>query len=98
MSNPYSNRANLSKAQRKARQYDPNLVLKPSTRKYKKLDAFLRQDGGLKKVASFGDRRYTDFILSGDTAKKKAYRQRHAKDLNKPGRYTAGKLAWYILW
>ena len=94
MSNPYNNKSNLAKAQRKANKFFKGIKLKPSTRKNKKLDAFL----GDKKVASFGDSRYTDFILSKDDKKRKAYRARHKKDLLKTGKYTPGKLAYYVLW
>tara|TARA_R100001591_G_scaffold115320_1_gene130710 strand:+ start:1645 stop:1935 length:291 start_codon:yes stop_codon:yes gene_type:complete len=96
MSNPYSNPRNLAKAQAKANKYSKKITLKPSTRKNKKLDAFVNK----KKVASFGDSRYTDFILSGDKKKRAAYRKRHAKDLlvNPKNKFTAGKLAYFILW
>lgn len=92
--NPYNNKSNLKKAQIKANKFFKGIKLKPSTRKNKKLDAFLKD----KKVGSFGDSRYTDFILSRDKTKRKAYRARHSKDLLKPGKYTPGKLAYYILW
>tara|TARA_R100000388_G_scaffold26590_1_gene20744 strand:- start:787 stop:1077 length:291 start_codon:yes stop_codon:yes gene_type:complete len=96
MSNPYNNPRNLAKAQAKANKYSKQITLKPSTRKFKKLDAFVNK----KKVASFGDRRYTDFILSGDKKKREAYRRRHKKDLlvSPNNKFTAGKLAYYILW
>jgi hypothetical protein len=94
MSNPYNNSKNLAKAQRKATKYHKGLKVKPSTRKNKKLDFFL--DG--KKVGTAGDSRYTDFILSGDKERRKRYRARHAKDLKKSGKFTNGKLAYYILW
>ena len=96
MSNPYSNPRNLAKAQAKANKYSKKITLKPSTRKGKKLDAFVNK----KKVASFGAVGYTDFILSGDKKKRAAYRKRHAKDLLiKPNnRFTPGKLSYFILW
>ena len=97
MSNPYAQASNLAKARRKARAYDARLILKPSTRKGKKLDAFLK-DRPDKKIASFGAVGYTDYILSGDKKRRAAYRKRHAKDLTYAGKFTAGKLAYYILW
>ena len=100
MSNPYNNPRNLAKAQSKANKYSKKITLKPSTRKNKKLDAFVKKNGKNVKVASFGDSRYTDFILSGDKKKRKAYRTRHAKDLlvNPKNKFTPGKLSYFILW
>ena len=77
MTNPYLKKVNLNAAISKAKKYSKKITLKPSTRKNKKLDAFINN----KKVASFGDIRYTDFILSKDKKKRKAYRARHKKDL-----------------
>ena len=94
MSNPYTDKKLLARAQRKATAYHKGLKVKPSTRKFKKLDAFF--DG--KKVGSFGDRRYTDFLLSGDKDRRSRYRKRHAKDLKKKGKFTNGKFSYYILW
>jgi hypothetical protein len=97
MSNPYNNKELLSKVQRKAKKL--GVIVKPSTRKNKKLDVFKND----KKIASIGDTRYKDFLLYSQEDKKKAkkrrllYRLRHAKDL-KNSKKGPGYYAYYILW
>lgn len=92
--NPYKNRKLLAKARRKAKKYDKRLVLKPSTKKNKKLDAFI----GDKRVSSFGDKRYKDFNITGDKERRKAYRLRHRKVMIRSSKFSPSKLAWNILW
>lgn len=87
---PQLNSSQLATAKRKASKLGVSVKL--STRKNKKLDVFK----GDKKVASIGDSRYTDFIQSGDKAKRKAYKSRHANNRTKVG--TAGYYADKILW
>ena len=65
--------------------------------KYKYLAVFKKPDGTYKKT-HFGASGYTDFILSGDTKKRDAYRARHAKDLDTGDFTRAGYLSWWILW
>lgn len=91
MKNPYLNKENLKKAQAKAIKL--GVLIKPSTRKYKKLDVFNKK---LKKIASIGDTRYTDFILSKDKKKRELYKKRHQKTRVKIGTpsYYADKILW----
>jgi len=69
--------------------------VKPSTRKYKKLDVFYMG----KYVASIGDNRYVDYptLLRHDrkeaNRRRHLYYQRHSKD-NRIG----GLLAMWLLW
>ena len=80
----------VRKAQRKARQI--GVSVKPSSVKGKKLDVF--KDG--KKVASIGDLRYSDFNLTGDEARRRAYKQRHEKTRHRKGTpsYFADRILW----
>ncbi len=96
MTNPYTNKTLLAKANRKAKKI--GVKVKPSTSKGKKLDVF--KDG--KKVASIGDSRYKDFLLYSMEDKKKAkerrklYKIRHEKHRKKKGTksYYADKILW----
>ena len=90
MSNPYSDKKLLAKAQRKAKKI--GLKVKPSTRKNKKLDVF--KDG--KKVGSIGDIRYEDFNIHKDKKRRDNYKKRHGKYRNKVG--TNSFFADRILW
>ena len=58
---------NLAKA--KARAKSLGVEVKPSTRKNKKLDVF--DATGKKKLASIGDKRYSDFLQHGDEERRK---------------------------
>lgn len=91
MSNPYTNKTLLAKAQRKARKI--GVKVKPSTRKGKKLDVF-NKDG--KKVGSIGAVGYEDFNIHKDKARRKKYKARHSKYRNKVG--TNSFFADRILW
>jgi len=87
----------LEYSKKKAREL--NVVIKPSTRKNKKIDVYKKGH----KVASIGDIRYSDYphyIKSdGKTVALKhreAYRTRHKKDMavvGSPGFYS-GKILW----
>lgn len=66
-----------------------NYIFKPSTRKYKKYDAFRKIDGRWQKVASFGDTRYEQFRDKighykfkdhQDLKRKQKYYSRHGKN------------------
>ena len=80
----------VQKAQRKARRI--GVTVKPSTLKGKKLDVF--KDG--EKVASIGDLRYSDFTLTGDKERRRAYKQRHEKTRHRKGTpsYYADRILW----
>jgi hypothetical protein len=90
MSNPYSNKKLLAKANRKAKKI--GVKVKPSTRKGKKLDVF--KDG--KKVGSIGAIGYKDFNITGDKKARENYKKRHGKYRNKVG--TNSFFADRILW
>ena len=83
---------NLAKA--KARAKSLGVEVKPSTRKNKKLDVF--DATGKKKLASIGDKRYSDFLQHGDEERRKRYKARH-----EPYRHKKGSASYYadqILW
>lgn len=81
---------NLTKARERAKRL--GVTIKPSTRKYKKLDVF--KDG--EKIASIGDIRYSDFLQHEDEERRKRYKMRHEKDRHKKD--SAGYYADKILW
>ena len=68
------------------------VVVKPSTRKGKKIDVF--KNG--KKVASVGAIGYNDYPTWTQNKRRKAYKIRHAKDRKVRGSagYYADKLLW----
>ena len=88
--NPYSDKKLLAKAQRKARKI--GVKVKPSTRKFKKLDVF--KDN--KKVGSIGDIRYEDFNIHKDKKRRELYKKRHQRYRLKVGTnsYYADKILW----
>jgi len=74
------------------------VMIKSSTKSNKKLMAVFTRDNGRTKTTHFGQAGAPDYTLTGDKIRRKAYRDRHRKDLN-TGDYTrAGFLSWYILW
>ena len=74
------------------------VMIKSSTKSNKKLMAVFTRDNGRTKTQHFGQAGAPDYTLTGDKIRRKAYRDRHRKDLN-TGDYTrAGFLSWYILW
>lgn len=83
---------NLAKAQ--ARAQSLGVKVKFSTRKNKKLDVFDRRSG--EKLASIGDKRYSDFLQHGDEERRKRYKARHEPHRHKKG--TASYFADKILW
>ena len=87
---PQLDKKELAVAKKKAKKI--GVDVKYSTRKNKKLDVYKND----KKVASIGDKRYTDFIQSGDKDKRRAYKARHAKDrkVKGSGGYYADKILW----
>lgn len=90
--NPYKNNKSLfQKASRKARKI--GVKIKPSTRKFKKLDVFNKEG---KKLASIGDVRYKDFNITGDKTRRRLYKIRHQKYRNRVGTpsYFADRILW----
>ena len=79
---------------------DINVKIKPSKKKYKKIDVF---DGNNQYICSIGDKRYKDFPtylaergIEYAKSRQLAYWIRHRKDINKwgsPG-YYAGTILW----
>ena len=82
---------NLKEARKRAARL--GVVIKPSTRKHKKLDVFDRHE---RHLAPIGDIRYSDFLQHGDEERRKRYKKRHEKNRHKKG--TAGYYADKILW
>ena len=78
------------------------MEIKPATAKNKKWKAIFSHDvEGKRKViktTSFGDNRYEDYTQHKDKARRKLYKDRHAKDLTKGNYMNAGYLSYYILW
>lgn len=90
--NPYKNNKSLfQKASRKARKI--GVKIKPSTRKFKKLDVFNKEG---KKLASIGDVRYKDFNITSDKNRRRLYKIRHQKYRNRVGTpsYFADRILW----
>ena len=81
----------ITKAKVKAKKL--GVEVKASTRKHKKLDVFSK-DG--KKLASIGDKRYSDYLQHGDEERRKRYKARHEPHRHKVG--TASYFADKILW
>ena len=74
-----------------------NVEIKPSKKKNKKLDVY--KDSVL--IATVGDVRYLDYPTYIDkegiryaNGRRKLYKNRHRKDLNKGNGYYANKLLW----
>jgi len=81
---------NIGKAQTRAKKL--GVTVQASTRKHKKLDIFKNGE----KIASIGDKRYSDYLQHGDEERRKRYKQRHEKDRHEVG--TPGYYADKILW
>ena len=82
---------NLAEARRRAKSL--GVIVKPSTKKYKKLDVY-DKDGEF--LVSIGDIRYEDFLIHKDPERRRRYKQRHEKYRHTPG--TASFYADKILW
>ena len=80
----------ISEAKKNAKRL--GVEVKASTRKGKKLDVF-KDD---KKVASIGDKKYSDFLQHGDKERQKNYLARHAKTRAVRGSpsYYAAEILW----
>jgi len=74
------------------------VIIKKSDKSGKKMMATFIRETGRSKTTYFGQAGAPDYTLTGDKKRRKAYRDRHRKDLN-TGDYTrAGYLSYYILW
>ncbi len=69
-----------------------------SDRSGKKLKAVFTRENGRTKTVHFGQAGAPDYTLTGDKSRRKAYRDRHRKDLNTGDPMRAGYLSYYILW
>ncbi len=74
------------------------VVIKPSNKSGKKMMAIFTKDNGRTKTTHFGQSGAPDYTLTGDKIRRKAYRDRHRKDLNTDDYKRAGYLSYYILW
>ena len=81
---------NLIKARNNANAL--GVQVKKSTKKHKKLDVFRSNQ----KLASIGDKRYTDFLQTSDKEQQKRYKSRHQRTRVKEG--TPSFYADRILW
>ena len=82
---------NLRKAREKAARI--GVTVRPSRSRHKKLDVFDRSG---RKVASIGDRRYSDFNQHGDLERRRLYKARHARHRHRRGSpsYYADRILW----
>ena len=86
---------NITKAKERAKSL--GVQVKASTRRNKKLDVFDRRSG--EKIASIGDKRYSDYLqhgVSAQEARRKRYKARHEAHRHKKG--TPAFYADRILW
>jgi len=60
--------------------------------------ATFTRENGRTRTTHFGQASAPDYTLTGDKKRRKAYRDRHRKDLNTGDYMRAGYLSWYILW
>jgi len=74
------------------------MVIKKSDKSGKKYVAIFTRDNGRTKKTYFGQSGAPDYTLTGDKIRRKAYRDRHKKDLNTNDPTRAGFLSFYILW
>ena len=74
------------------------LTIKKSNKSGKKYMAIFTKENGRTKTTHFGQASAPDYTLTGDKTRRKAYRDRHRKDLNTGVSTRAGYLSYYILW
>ena len=72
--------------------------IKRSNKSGKKYMATFTRENGRTRTTHFGQASAPDYTLTGDKKRRKAYRDRHRKDLNTGDYMRAGYLSWYILW
>ena len=88
--NPYKkNQTLFNIAKEKAKKL--NVEIRPSNKKYKKLDVITKD-----KIISIGDTRYDDFNIHKDEKRRANYKARHQKFRTKKGSasYFADKILW----
>ena len=87
LSDEYMEKANANAAK-------IHMYVKRSTRKNKKLDVYYEDETD--KVASIGDIRYTDFLMTNDKEQRKRWIARHRRHLEIGGSpaYFAFKIMW----
>ena len=78
------------------------VIIKPSKKKYKKVDVFDKSGNYL---VSIGDNRYKDYptyLAEGDTEyaneRRRLYKIRHSGEGDENRKGTAGYFSYYILW
>lgn len=74
------------------------MTVKKSDKSGKKYMAIFKRDNGTKFKRYFGQAGAPDYTLTGDKMRRKAYRDRHRKDLTTNDPTRAGYLSYYILW
>jgi len=74
------------------------MTIKRSDKSGKKYMAKFLKKNGRTKTTHFGQSGAPDYTLTGDKKRRKAYRDRHRKDLNTNDPTRAGYLSYYILW
>tara|TARA_R100001463_G_scaffold26860_1_gene62537 strand:- start:126 stop:416 length:291 start_codon:yes stop_codon:yes gene_type:complete len=74
------------------------VIIKRSNKSGKKYMATFTRENGRTRTTHFGQASAPDYTLTGDKKRRKAYRDRHRKDLNTGDYMRAGYLSWYILW
>ena len=74
------------------------VLIKKSDKSGKKYMATFTKKNGRSKTTHFGQAGAPDYTLTGDKNRRKAYRDRHRKDLNTNDPTRAGYLSYYILW
>ena len=74
------------------------MTVKKSDKSGKKYMAIFKRDNGRTKTTHFGQAGAPDYTLTGDKMRRKAYRDRHRKDLTTNDPTRAGYLSYYILW
>ena len=81
---------NITLARQRAKKL--GVEVRESTRKNKKLDVF--KDG--KRVASIGDKRYSDYLQHKDSERRRRYKARHEnyRHVKNTPSYFADKILW----
>jgi hypothetical protein len=75
------------------------VIIKPSTRKDKKLmSIFYDKENNKIKTVHFGQKGYSDYTIHKDDKRKERYLNRHKKNEKWNDYMTPGSLSRYILW
>lgn len=75
-----------------------NVVIKPSTKRGKKLMAIFYKNGKQMKTTHFGAKGMSDFTIHKNKERRERYISRHKKDLRTKDPTRAGYLSMYVLW